>query len=385
VDFDLKQQTVLLVVAGSRAYGVHLPTSDVDVKGVCVPPRRYVLGCLSRFEQADKPSHMRVFHDTLTDEERGAVRASKLEGVVFDVRKFMALATEGNPNILDVLFCRDEEVRLATPAGRRLRAERELFVSAKARHRFTGYAASQLRRIKGHRAWLLDPPKAQPTRAELGLPERTLLPADQMAAASAAIKARVDSWELDLSGADPALAHSILDQVVRVLAEIQSALGAASPEDAKWLAAARGIGLDDNLILVMQMERQYEAALRHWRQYQEWKRNRNPARAALEERFGYDCKHAGHLVRLLRMGREILATGKVHVWRGAEGGGPGDADEIRAIRDGAWPYERLIEWAESEELEIERICQMGEVVVPPAPDREAIDRLCVELVEEAMG
>ncbi|AEZ66297.1 hypothetical protein phiTE_131 [Pectobacterium phage phiTE] len=38
-------------------------------------------------------------------------------------------------------------------------------------------------------------------------------------------------------------------------------------------------------------------------------KNRNAARHELEEKFGYDTKHAMHLVRLLRMSQEILETG----------------------------------------------------------------------------
>ncbi len=58
-------------------------------------------------------------------------------------------------------------------------------------------------------------------------------------------------------------------------------------------------------------EQGYRAALRHWNQYQEWLRNRNPARAELEASYGYDTKHAMHLLRLLRMGEEILHDGTV--------------------------------------------------------------------------
>ena len=57
---------------------------------------------------------------------------------------------------------------------------------------------------------------------------------------------------------------------------------------------------------LLDRERRYRGALREWQQYQEWTRSRNPARAELERRHGYDTKHAMHLIRLLRMAVEIL-------------------------------------------------------------------------------
>nr|MBA2322341.1 nucleotidyltransferase domain-containing protein [Deltaproteobacteria bacterium] len=226
MDFDLRAHTLLLTVTGSRAYGIHRPDSDLDVKGVAVPPTRYFHGFAHKFEQADKPGHLAVFASLLPPEESAIVATSKLEGSVYEIRKFLGLAAACNPNILDVLFCRDDEVRLATPAGTRLRQNRRLFLSATAKRTYTGYAAAQLKRIKGHRKWLLDPPTHFPTRAEFGLPEHTLLPADQIAAVNAAVAKEIEG---DPQGAD----------------------------DATWLAAARTFGLDDNLIYVMVQERGY--------------------------------------------------------------------------------------------------------------------------------
>ncbi len=61
---------------------------------------------------------------------------------------------------------------------------------------------------------------------------------------------------------------------------------------------------------------------------------RNPARAALERAHGYDTKHAMHLVRLLRMGAELLRERTLHVRRA-------DAAELLAIRAGALSFEEL--------------------------------------------
>jgi predicted nucleotidyltransferase len=378
MDFDLRAHTILLAVGGSRSYGIHTSTSDVDVKGVAIPPAAYLHGYLKRFEQADKPSHMGQFLDVLSEEERQISSTTKLEGSVYELRKFIGLAVDANPNILDVLFCRDSEVRLCTPLGEKLRAARELFLSAKARHTFSGYAASQLRRIRGHRQWLLSPPDHKPTRSEFGLPEHTLIPADQLAAAAAAVRKQMDKWELDLSGLPDAEILHIQDRIASVIAEMTTALGLHTQDDTRWLAAARTIGLDDNLVLVMQREREYEAAARHYKQYEEWKEKRNPARAELEAKFSYDTKHGAHLVRILRMGKEILLTGKVNVWRE-------DAEELLSIRQGAWSYDRLVEWAEQQDQELEEIYRDRKYVVPKAPERERIDQLCIELVETALS
>ena len=91
----------------------------------------------------------------------------------------------------------------------------------------------------------------------------------------------------------------------------------------------------------------YKEAKENHRKYWEWKDNRNETRSELEEEHGYDTKHAMHLVRLLRMGEEILTEGIVRVKRP-------DAEELLAIRNGAWKYEELLEWAEMMDARIRK-------------------------------
>ena len=82
-----------------------------------------------------------------------------------------------------------------------------------------------------------------------------------------------------------------------------------------------------------------------------------------------------HLVRLMRMCREILETGKVIVKRP-------DAEELLAIRHGAWSYEQLRDWAKSEDVALEEVAKQSKL--PRAPNVEAIDKLCIDIIWESI-
>jgi predicted nucleotidyltransferase len=117
MNFDLKKHTILLTLAGSRAYGTHSHDSDVDVKGVAVPPRCFRDGYLHRFEQADKPSELACFIPLLPTELASIAAATKLDGAIFDIKKFFRLAADANPNILDALFCHPDDRIFCNEAG----------------------------------------------------------------------------------------------------------------------------------------------------------------------------------------------------------------------------------------------------------------------------
>jgi len=100
---------------------------------------------------------------------------------------------------------------------------------------------------------------------------------------------------------------------------------------------------------------------------------RNPQRAELERRHGFDTKHAMHLIRLLRMGLEVLEEGELLVRRP-------DAAELVAIRDGAWSYEELLAGASALRERIERAA--ATTALPEDVDRERVNQLAFELMIE---
>lgn len=345
----IHERTILLATHGSHAYGLNTATSDVDIKGVAVPPRENFLGFATRFEQVES-------HDP--------------DMVIYDIRKFCHLAADCNPSIIEVLWCDESDYRILTAAGRKLVAARELFLSKKARHTFSGYAISQLKRINVHHRWLKNPPTHKPTRAEFNLPEHTVISRDQLAAAESAIEKKLGRWNLaDMSGLDPATRIAIQSAMAEMLAEMNLSA------DATWNAAGRSIGVDENFLRLLDLERKYKARATEWGQYQNWVETRNPKRAELEAKHSYDTKHAMHLVRLMRMCREILETGRVLVKRA-------DREELLAVRNGAWTYEQLVEWAANEDKALNEV--YGRSPLPHSPDRAALDRLCVEIVESML-
>jgi predicted nucleotidyltransferase len=348
----IRQGTALLVRHGSMAYGTNVASSDEDIKGVCIPPKQYFFGTMHRFEQAE-------------------LKAPDPDAVIYDIRKFFSLAAQNNPSIIEVLFVDNQDHLYVTDIGQKIIDNRDKFLSKRIRFSFAGYAHSQLNRIKLHRGYLLNPPKGYPTRLEMGLPEHTLIPQDQLSAAEADIQKELDRFDFDFL---EEVSEPVKIGIRNIMAEMLAILKITTEE--QWLSAARKIGLSDNFIEIMQKERAYKNLKSQWDKYQEWKKNRNPARAAMEEKFGYDGKHALHLIRLLRVCVEVLSTGKVIVKRP-------DREELLAIRNGHWSYDQLIEEAEKLDKQAEGLYKTS-TILPKTPNFELLDRLCIELVERSL-
>ncbi len=347
----IPERTVLLVRHGSHAYGTNNESSDEDFKGIAIPPKEYFFGAANRFEQAE-----------LNDPD----------AVVYDIRKFFTLAADCNPNIIEVLHTDPSDHLIVDPIGRIILDNKDNFLSKKIKFTFSGYAVAQLKRIKTHRKWLINPPEVPPTRAELGLPEKTLIPQDQLSAAEAEIRKEIDKFSFHF------LEHHSEGEKVELKSIISSMMGELKiTSDDEWVAAARRVGIDDNFIYLMQKEREYAGKKRDWDQFKNWERSRNPKRAALEAKYGYDTKHGYHLVRLIRMCREILTTGKVIVKRP-------DREELLAIRNGEWSYDRMVDWADAEDKELDKLYKTS-TALPNVPDRKYLDNLHISLIEKSLS
>lgn len=299
---------ILECLSGSHAYGMSTPASDIDYRGIFVAPPVSLITPFYPVEQVEGPG----------------------DRVLFEVSKYLKLAIDQNPNIIELLWVDEADILYRTEAYDTLRAQREALLCSKVAHTFTGYALSQLNRIKGHNKWINNQHDENPPAQ-----------ADYLRVIFDVEMGREEEGSLPPAFRQDHSLHKMYDQVHGVYPNPGKAL--CNPDGSLVLNHPRPPV--EPVMLVAFNQEAYERDFKNWKGYWDWKRNRNEKRSALEAQHGYDTKHASHLVRLLRMGKEILAEGEVRVKRP-------DAEELLAIRNGALTYEEIVEYADSMQAEI---------------------------------
>jgi len=287
---NMEQGLIFMSLHGSHAYGLARPDSDLDIRAIYVGSPGELYG-FNRREQYDK--------------------FTEIDMHVYELRKFVRLASECNPNMIELLFLGKDVILYQNPLWEQLYRNRHLFLSKRAADKFCGYAQAQLKRIKGHKKWITNPQSENPPSQE--------------------------------------------DFTRRVYQEVGFEPG-------------RGINPSARSSVEIYDKDAYKGAHKKWKQYWHWKKNRNTERAELEEKFGYDTKHAMHLLRLLRMGKEILETKDLIVNRRGI-----DDQDLLAVRKGTYPYLEVLKAADILMREIEELREESDL--PKKPDLEYIEEI----------
>jgi len=303
----MKDNLIVKHYAGSIAYGTNLPTSDTDFRGIFI---------------ADPINIRTPFYPV-----KQATDASEEDTSIYELANFMKLALDCNPNVIETLWVDDSDITFRTEAYDILRAHAPQLLSSKIAFTTSGYALAQLKRIKGHNKWINNPQSVEPPRQ-----------CDYVSLVHNFTQAKTLKFYLS----NYYHGHRLVPFSGGVYG-LYEAPG-YSPFNADTGALNDDYEGDTHelgvpLFLIKFNKDVYAAAKETHSHYWEWKKNRNEKRSVLEEQFGYDTKHAMHLVRLLRMGAEALETGVLNVKRP-------DAEELLSIRAGAWSYEEVVEYAE---------------------------------------
>lgn len=122
---DLRRYVIYRCIVGSQAHGLSRDQSDVDRRGIYLPPADFEWSIYGIPEQLE-------MHET--------------EECYWEIKKFLLLALKANPNILECLFT--PIVEYSTEIADALRRQREIFLSKLVYQTYSGYVMSQFKKLE---------------------------------------------------------------------------------------------------------------------------------------------------------------------------------------------------------------------------------------------
>ena len=317
----VEKNKILTMVVGSQLYGTNTPTSDQDFSGIFIAPKRFYLG-LDKIEEVDL--------SIVSKHETGKNDQDAVDMKYYELRKFMKLAMENNPNILEHLFVPEDKLLFSNEVGNLLLDNAILFPHQGLKQKFLGYAFSQKHKmeIKTDNYFGL-------TQFNEWLKENLLNPREE-----SAVKGKFFS-----------------NQLLAELRENSSLKGMVKFHEHHCLVGDINISLTDKLSKVFDKVSDRVSKV--------------GSREELYTKYGYDTKFGMHLVRLMLEGKELLQTGKLEYPLK-------ERDMLMDIRTGKWKRDNIIKY--SEELETEITDMKSDL--PTKPNYNAIETLLIEMIEK---
>lgn len=307
---NLKDNIILLTVGGSHAYGTDTETSDIDIRGITLERKSEVLG-LDRFEQ---------FENKDTDT------------TIYALRKVVGLMLNCNPNVIEMLGVKPEHLFVLTLEGLMLIDNIDLFLSKRAIHSFGGYATSQLRRLQNALA-----------RDSYPQPEK-----------------------------EKHILNSILNQMEHLKSNYHSFTNEQINlylDDTDREDYEQEIYMDINLshYPLRDFKDIYSEMHNVVKDYE--KLNHRNNKKSDESLY----KHAMHLIRLLRMGTEVLEGKGVNTYREK------DRDSLLDIRNGKHSYEEIFTMVDDLEKKFQYAAD--NTSLPTKPNYNKVNELVVSIYE----
>ncbi len=344
-----EKNCILRVVAGSHAYGTNLPSSDWDERGIFVDDISRIVLPFEKIEQ---------------------VQLTRDDIVLYELSKYMPLLLAQNPNVIELIWTDPSDVIEKTELGDLLLDNRKQFLSKQVKDSYVGYAQSQLKRIKGHNKWINNPQ-----------PEQEPEPKDFMSVVWNYTSHKDYNKVVPFEGfvaIDLGDNHFSLWDIDKLKIDKKSWIdkrGNANPIARQDFSDLNPQNLPPDMIVKFN-KTLFESHHTNWKMYWNWKKNRNEKRSVLEESFGYDVKHAMHLIRLLRSGLDILEYGVVPVKRP-------DKDYLLDIRNGKFTYDEIVQESERLTKKVEEISKKSSL--PSTPNYDLAKQVMLEVYQKHWG
>ena len=341
---DLKSGELIILecISGSRAYGLDTPSSDTDIKGVFLLPKEDFYG-LNYVPQVNNETNDIVY---------------------YELRRFLELLSQNNPNILELLNTPEEAILYKHPFLAEIKPE--IFLSKLCKDTFGNFALSQIKKAKGLKKKIMNP---------LDRERKNILAFCFVDYAQGAIPLlkflEIRKWKQEDCGLVN-IPH--MKDMYGLYHDANGEYRGIMKDESSNEVALSSIPKDRERIALLYFNKDgYSTYCKEYKEYWGWVEQRNEERYhnTLSHGKKYDAKNMMHTFRLLEMAIEIAKEGRVNVRRP-------EREFLLAIKSGE--YEELLRMAEVKRVEMEQA--FASSILPEFPDMERINRLAFELREK---
>jgi len=341
----LKAQNLVLLecVGGSHAYGLAVPESDEDIRGIFIMPRDGFYGFDYVPQVANETNDI----------------------VYYELGRFMELLLKNNPTVMELLQTPADCVCIQHACIKKLQSFP--FLSRLCEATFAGYAFTQIQKAKGLNKKIHNPVNFERknitdfchvTVGYQSVPLRKWLEVNQFTQEQCGLVHLSNMREMYALFYDEAgkKGYKGISQ-----GEQSNDVSLSSVEKGETPLTYLSFNKDG-----------YSTYCREYREYWEWVDKRNDARYknTLSHGKNYDSKNMMHTFRLLDMAEEIATKQIIEVRR------PNRA-YLLEIRKGAFEYNDLVAIAEARALRLPALYAASNL--PAEPDKQAAQKLLVEL------
>ena len=339
-----KENLVLLdCISGSTAYGLALPSSDIDKRGVFHLPKSIFYG-VGGVDQVSNSTNDESYSE---------------------LGRFFELLLKSNPTMIELLNTPIDFVIHQHPFFEKITPE--LYLSKKCKDTFAGYAITQIKKARGLKKKILNPVEKK---------RKSLLDFCYVPQQQGAVPVLEYLQTLGISQSQCGLAKipHMNEMYGLYYDENMSFKGIVKKENANEVVLSE-VPKNVNPITIMSCNASgYSTYCKEYKTYWQWVEKRNEERYenTLSHGKNYDAKNMMHTFRLLTMAEEIAKEGKVFVQRN-------DREFLLKIRAGEYEYDTLLKMAEEKIISMQEAYQTSNL--PEDVNQEKLVDLLVELRE----
>lgn len=321
---EAERDLVYQVIAGSKAYGLDLPTSDTDIRGIYIQPQKYLIG--------------NGYTEQVSD--------TKNDIVYYDIKRFVNLLSGNNPTVIENLFVPKDKILIFDDRIMPLYTYKKRFLTKKIRYTFGGYAISQIKKARGLKKKIVNPVAKE---------RKTPLDFCYIFEKEDGYMMLAEQWLRKHKKRQEFIGLSEMPNGVQLYKVHYDYLAETKNDNPRYADIQthgfRGISIDEsNQIRHSEIPKGfqvdafmffnkdgYSQYCKEYKEYWEWVENRNPHRYNDNHSHGqgYDGKNMMHCLRMLDMAIEIAETGDVNLVRP-------NREWLLSVRRGEVPYDTIM-------------------------------------------